>query len=171
MQVKKNQGYGHGILAGLREAKGEILGWTHADMQTDPMDFAKGLEFFNRYGNDIFVKGKRQGRPLTDLFFTIGMSFFETILLKNPLWDINAQPTIFSKKNFQKWMNPPHDFSLDLFTYYMAKQSKLNIHRFPVLFSARAYGVSHWNINWSSKKKFIRRTIQFSIQLKKSFKQ
>ena len=34
--IDKNIGYGHGILTGLKDAKGEILGWTHADLQTDP---------------------------------------------------------------------------------------------------------------------------------------
>lgn len=30
--VPVNKGYGYGILQGLKEAKGEFLGWTHADM-------------------------------------------------------------------------------------------------------------------------------------------
>ncbi|HRG76152.1 MAG TPA: glycosyltransferase family 2 protein, partial [Leptospiraceae bacterium] len=36
--VEVNQGYGFGILSGLKEAKGDYIGWTHADMQTDPYD-------------------------------------------------------------------------------------------------------------------------------------
>ena len=38
IRVEKNQGYGFGILSGLNAAEGQILGWTHADMQTDPSD-------------------------------------------------------------------------------------------------------------------------------------
>ena len=37
-RVEQNIGYGNGILAGLKVAQGEILGWTHADLQTDPTD-------------------------------------------------------------------------------------------------------------------------------------
>src|SRR5688572_7995477 len=33
-----NVGYGHGILTGLRAAKGSFLAWTHADGQTPPSD-------------------------------------------------------------------------------------------------------------------------------------
>ena len=33
VKVEVNQGYGYGILQGLRECKGEYIGWTHADMQ------------------------------------------------------------------------------------------------------------------------------------------
>ncbi len=169
VRVDINQGYGFGILSGLRAAKGEILGWTHADLQTDPQDFLTGLTLFDQYGTNIFVKGQRYGRPLADVFFTVGMSVFETVLLTKPLWDINAQPTLFSRQFFDNWhRRAPHDFSLDLYAYYMARHAKLKIFRFPVKFGARAHGVSHWNINFAAKWKFICRTIGFSLQLRKS---
>ena len=75
-----NNGYGSGIIAGLEVAKGEVLGWTHADMQTDPKDVLAALEIYQKSSNssDLFVKGKRMGRPIMDQIFTIGMSIFET---------------------------------------------------------------------------------------------
>ena len=170
VRVQINQGYGFGILSGLRAARGDILGWTHADMQTDPTDTLLGLEAFKRHGSDLFVKGRRYGRPLTDIAFTIGMSVFETLLLAKPMWDINAQPTMFSRAFFNTWQEPPHDFSLDLYAYYQACHQKLAIHRFPVRFGERAFGVSHWNVNWAAKRKFIRRTVDFSLQLRRSLK-
>lgn len=169
IRVEVNQGYGFGILSGLHAAEGEILAWTHADMQTEPHDVLKGLEFFEQYGKDIFVKGKRYGRPAADVFFTMGMSAFETMLLGTRMWDINAQPTMFSRNFLKTWKNPPHDFSLDLFAYYLARAASLPVYRFPVLFSERAHGFSHWNVNWSAKKKFIKRTIEFSLKLRKNF--
>lgn len=168
--VKENKGYGFGISAGLIAAKGEILGWTHADMQTDPLDAVRGVELFDKYGSDIFVKGKRYGRPLADAAFTVGMSVFETMLLGTPMWDINAQPTMFSRTFFETWHEVPYDFSLDLYAYYQARCKGLQTHRFPVRFGERTHGVSHWNVDWSSKRKFIRRTIDFSLELRKSLK-
>jgi len=170
VQVEKNQGYGFGILAGLAAASGDLLGWTHADMQTDPVDALCGLKIFEEHGPDIFVKGRRNGRPLGDVAFTVGMSTFETLLLGKPMWDINAQPTMFSRKFFESWREPPHDFSLDLYAYYQARQAGLMVHRFPVLFGERAHGVSHWNVNWAAKRKFIRRTVEFSLQLRRSLR-
>lgn len=170
VRIEANQGYGHGILAGLRASTGEILGWTHADMQADPQDALSGLALFDRFGTDIFVKGSRHGRPIADVAFTVGMSLFETILLRKLMWDINAQPTMFSRSFFLTWQDPPHDFSLDLYAYYQAQHQGLTVHRFPVKFGERAYGASHWNVNWAAKRKFIRRTIDFSVQLKKSLK-
>lgn len=168
VRVEQNQGYGFGILSGLAAASGEILGWTHADMQTDPQDALKGLALFKQYGPNIFVKGHRYGRPLGDTVFTIGMSIFETVLLGQPMWDINAQPTLFSRSFFESWRDAPHDFSLDLYSYYQARKKGLVIYRYPVLFGKRAHGHSHWNINWAAKRKFIRRTIEFSLHLRRT---
>lgn len=165
--VDMNQGYGFGILAGLATATGDILGWTHADMQTDPQDALRGLELFERHGEHIFVKGRRHGRALADVALTLGMSVFETALLARPLWDINAQPTMFSRRFHDSWTAAPHDFSLDLYAYYQARQCGLTVHRFPVRFDKRAHGVSHWNLNWAAKRRFIRRTVDFSLELKK----
>lgn len=170
IRVEKNLGYGFGILSGLRAAKGEILGWTHADMQTDPQDALHGLALFEQHGADILVKGRRYGRPVADMVFTLGMSLFETLLLGKPLWDINAQPTMFSRTFFLTWEDPPHDFSLDLYAYFQARCKKLGVYRFPVMFGERAHGTSHWNVNWTAKWKFIRRTVDFSLQLKKRIK-
>jgi len=169
VRVQKNIGYGHGIIQGLNKSTGEIIGWTHADLQTNPADVLQGMEFFN-HNNYFFVKGRRYGRPKLDVLFTIGMSLFETLLMKNLMWDINAQPTLFHRSFFDSWENPPNDFSLDLFAYFLAKKKCLTIKRFPVLFSERVYGVSHWNINFSEKYKFIKRTLQYSFSLKKRFK-
>lgn len=170
VRVEHNQGYGFGILAGLEAARGDILGWTHADMQTDPVDALRGLRIFEEQGHDVFVKGRRYGRPLGDVVFTVGMSLFETLLLGKPMWDINAQPTMFSRKFFESWREPPHDFSLDLYAYYQARIAGMAVHRFPVLFGERAHGVSHWNVNWAAKRKFIRRTVDFSLQLRKTLR-
>lgn len=168
IRVETNRGYGFGILSGLSVANGEVLGWTHADMQTDPYDVAKAVELFNKYGSNCFVKGRRYGRPLADTLFTVGMSIYETILLRRTLWDINAQPTMFSRDLYEKWIAPPEDFSLDLYAYFTAYKYNARIKRFNVLFGKRAHGLSNWNVSWSSKLKFIRRTLEFSNRLKKS---
>ena len=171
VRVETNQGYGFGILAGLRAAHGDLLAWTHADMQTDPKDILQALELFELHGNNIYVKGKRIKRPVVDAFFTIGMSVFESCLLKTRLWDINAQPNVFSREFFESWVNPPNDFSLDLYAYFTARNQGIPAYRFPVVFGERAHGVSHWNVNWAAKMKFIRRTIAFSFELKKRLSQ
>lgn len=170
IHLEKNLGYGGGILSGLSVAKGDVVGWTHADLQTDPRDFLVAIDYFKNNNNKTFIKGIRKGRPFFDSFFTIGMSVFESLLFKTIFWDVNAQPTIFNRSILSEIKNPPRDFSLDLFMYFHAKKRKLSIIRYPVYFLPRKYGQSSWNINWRSKIKFISRTIRFSLELYRDHK-
>lgn len=167
--VEHNQGYGFGILSGLKAAKGAFLGWTHADMQTDPADIIKAVDIIKEKGchPSVFVKGNRKGRSVFDNFFTVGMSIFESVYLGEKLTDINAQPNLFSRAFYKKWQDPPYDFSLDLYVLYLAKKHRCNIIRFPVLFPERIYGESKWNTGLSAKWKFIKRTVEFSTKLKR----
>ena len=168
IRLKKNNGYGNGVLQGLKKAKGQYISWTHADLQTDPYDVIIGFEKFKKeLSPKIFIKGNRLGRPFKDVIFTIGMSIFETILLKNFFWDVNAQPNIFHKNFFNMLEKIPLDFSFDLFFYFNAKKKNLKILRFPVKYPQRKFGVSHWNTDFKNKMKFIKRTIKYSFQLKK----
>ncbi len=168
VRVEVNRGYGFGILSGLRAAEGELLAWTHADMQTDPGDALEGLAEFRKAAapEELFVKGRRYGRPAGDVLFTVAMAAFETLLMLAPLWDINAQPTMFHRRFFESWREPPHDFSLDLFAYVQARRQGLQVRRFPVRFGERAHGVSHWNVDWKSKLRFIRRALGYSLVLR-----
>lgn len=167
--VEVNQGYGFGILCGLKAAKGDFLGWTHADMQTDPADVIKAINIIieNEYRGNVYVKGSRKGRRFSDTFFTVGMSVFETVYLRTKLNDINAQPNMFSREFFEKWKNPPYDFSLDLYALYMAKKCGCDVIRFPVVFPERIHGQSKWNSGFKSKIKFVKRTVDFSRELKR----
>ncbi len=166
--VPVNQGYGYGILQGLKDCRGTYVGWTHADMQTDPGDILKALQILEKSSNPekTYVKGMRRGRPLFDNFFTAGMSFFETVYMGAALWDINAQPNIFHRTFFESWSNPPYDFALDLYALYMARKQNLNVIRFDVVFPPRIHGTSKWNTGLASKWKFIVRTMTFSKSLK-----
>lgn len=168
IHVPINKGYGYGILQGLQIAEGDYVGWTHADMQTDPVDVVKAYGIARKYsGEKLFIKGKRIGRPVFDQFFTKGMSLFESVYFRMPIFDINAQPNIFPRSFFESWENAPYDFSLDLFAYYEAKRSGLMVRRFAVRFPERLHGQSKWNHgDLQSKWKFIKRTIKFSIALK-----
>mgnify|MGYP006083488131 FL=1 len=165
IRVEKNIGYGNGILKGLKYATGDYIGWTHADLQTDPKDVLRGFELMG--DENSFVKGVRKGRGVSENFFTIGMAIFESFLLKTFLWEINAQPTLFHKNFFTEWDSPPDDFSLDLFAYFFAKKHKLKIKRFKVNFSNRYSGKSSWNNGLLSKFILIKRTIIFSLKLSK----
>jgi len=167
--VEENQGYGFGILQGLKAAKGEFLGWMHADMQTDPKDLLKAIDIIenNNLSKKLYIKGSRKKRKLFDNIFSIAMGIYESLYLGSLLWEINAQPNIFHRSFYDSWEKPPYDFSLDLYVYYLAKKKNLTVKRFDVIFPDRVYGSSSWNHSFSDRISFIKRTLSYSKMLKK----
>jgi glycosyltransferase involved in cell wall biosynthesis len=169
VHVETNIGYGFGILSGLNAAAGEVLCWTHADLQTDIFDCVKAYNIWKLEKKDFtLVKGKRRGRGLFDVFFTIAMQVYVFIKLHVMLNDINGQPKLFSKKFFELIkQDAPNDFSLDL--YFLFKASKMGkIVEFPVYFSQRLAGEAKGGSgNLNLKLKLTKRTLSFINDISK----
>ena len=165
LNIKKNIGYGHGILSGLKIAKGNILSWTHADLQTDPKDVLSALNTYKKYNDSqLVVKGKRRNRNLLDSFFTWGMQIYCTILLNKKLKDINAQPKLFSRVFYENnFKEPPSDFSLDLFLLLNARR----IETVDVFFHNRKFGVAKGGGSFRGKLKLIARTLAYIKKMKR----
>lgn len=174
--VEENKGYGFGVYNGLKAASGEYLCWIHADLQFSPqyiLDEFKMIPDNNDNNEDpkkIFIRGLRKKRPLSDTFFTLCMSAFETVYLGTKLFDINGQPTIMHRSLFDNSSEPPYDFSFDLFYYYMARKNKYTIKRLPVVQHERNEGESTWNNGFKARVNLIKRTLKFSVELRKRFK-
>ena len=172
VRVMVNQGYGYGILQGLAACTGEFLFWLHADLQLPPEAILDMIAILD--GSDapdrLFIKGSRRNRPLSDRFFTWGMGIFESLYLGMRLRDINAQPTCIPRTFYASWSDPPYDFSLDLYTYYMAMKGGLELRRVPVVQSERMEGASSWNTGMASRIKLVKRTLAYSKVLKKQLR-
>jgi len=166
LNLPTNLGYGGGIIAGLKFSSAQVIGWTHADLQTPLIDCLKAALVLE--DDESFVKGWRRGRPVSDKLFSRGMGIFESVLFGTRLDEINAQPTLFSRNFYERWRNPPTDFSLDLYALVMASKYKLRIHRLSVDFLPRQFGQSNWNLGFKSRIRFIKRTIKYSFELRKS---
>lgn len=167
--LDNNIGYGHGIKAGLSKSEGELVGWSHADLQTDPNDVISGIST-HAGGFEVLIKGKRIGRPVQDRIFSVGMSVLESMLFKTRLTDINAQPTLFGRGLLEDVLRGPDDFSLDLFTMVIARRRGYRETRFPVRFGARFSGESKWNTSITNRWRFIKRTLVFSLELKREIR-
>ena len=170
IKLKFNKGYGNGIIEGLKSARTEYLGWTHADLQTDMNDIFRSMEYIreNEFSKKIFIKGVRKDRSIFDNIFSIGMSLFESILFGLPIYEVNAQPNIFHYSLIDKLDDMPKDFAIDLYLYICALKNGFKIIRFNVNFPKRIYGKSKWDTGIKAKFKFILRTLSFSLRLKKT---
>jgi glycosyltransferase involved in cell wall biosynthesis len=168
VRIEKNIGYGHGIMVGARIASGEVIAWTHADLQTDPADVLKAYKMFvihTDYPNCI-LKGRRVGRSAIDALFTGGMSILSTLLLKEHLSDINAQPKMFHRDFLEKLIESPNDFSLDLYLLFQARLHGYSILEYPVNFGKRLHGLAKGGGSLKGKWKLIRRTMSYMLKLK-----
>ena len=168
-EIKNNIGYGHGIMSGIKVAKGECLGWCHADLQTEPSDvydayLANHDQIINK---KVVVKGLRKNRNIIDSIFTFGMSLFSSIMFQKIINDINAQPKIFSKKFLNYLIDYPKDFSLDLYLIVIAKINNYKIVNHNVIMKKRLYGEAKGGGNLKGKIKLIKRTLIYTVRLRK----
>ncbi|MBC7389183.1 MAG: glycosyltransferase family 2 protein [Opitutaceae bacterium] len=167
--VPINIGYGHGILSGLAIAKGKVLSWTHADMQTDPEDVIKAYRLYKSLDDPtVFIKGERKNRAVGPNFFTWGMSVIATLALKVTLTDIGAQPKLFNRAFYEKHLKTgaPVDFSLDLYAMFYAKKYG-RIETFPVYFANRAFGEAKGGGSLKTRIKVTKRVLNFIFELKR----
>jgi len=139
--VEVNQGYGFGILEGLKQTTADVICWTHADLQTDIFDCIKAYDLYKGKNEpNLLIKGRRKGRAFFDTLFTSLMSYYVKLKLGNYIPDINAQPKLFSRSFYNQvaaWA--PDDFSLDLHFLRCAKRIG-RIIEFPVHFGIRIAG-------------------------------
>ena len=169
LRIEKNIGYGHGIMEGVRIASGEVIAWTHADLQTDPADVLEAYKIFvdhPEYPNCI-LKGRRVGRNPLDTLFTGGMSILSTLLLREHFSDVNAQPKMFHRNFLEKLTESPKDFSLDLYLLYQARVQKYQILEHHVNFGKRLFGESKGGGTLKVKLRLIQRTWKYMIKLKR----
>lgn len=172
VEVSKNQGYGFGILSGLANAQGDVMAWTHADMQTDPKDVVRAFETYVKHNDPLlFVKGKRRSRDFVPLLFTWGMGCVASWALGEKLYDIGAQPKLFSRLFYSAHLqkNAPWDFSLDLFAQYWAQRSG-KIIEIPVYFTKRFHGEAKGGGSIKTRLKVTRRVFSYILELRRGLK-
>lgn len=165
LSLKENVGYGGGIKAGLKIARGEFLGWIHADLQYSLTEIVKYLHDIP--ANTKYIKGLRYGRSFLENFISFNMSIIESFMFKRILYDINAQPTLLHRSLYEIMIDLPNDFSIDLYSYVIAKKEDVEIYRINVNFLKRTYGQSSWNSGFKSILKMSTHTIQYSMKLRK----
>lgn len=173
VDVAVNQGYGFGILSGLRAARGGFIGWTHADSQYDPKITVDGFARLLASADPqrTLLQGERIGRNLFDGFFTGMMTVFARLALRVRVSDINAQPKLFPRALFEAMRDPPHDFSLDLYLLFIARRAGYTVIRLPVVFGRRRFGEAKGGAgSLRLKWKLTRRTWAFIVQLRRDIR-
>jgi len=112
--IETNRGYGGGILAGLAAARGEVLGWAHADGQADPNDiillFHKMRAEHRELGKAVRVVSfePRIRKILSRAYYII----FQ-ILFWSPYRDMNGTPKLLTRNALEKFSLESRDWFID----------------------------------------------------------
>ncbi len=143
-KVNKNIGFGYGLKKGFSIARGDIIIYSHADLEVDPKDIIRSIKLFKNDKNrkNLFVKGNRINKiknhwTYLDIFLSYALTIVATVLFRKKLFDIHGMPVLFSKKLQKKIKYFPNDFSIDLAIYAFAKKEGFKIVRFPVNFNKK----------------------------------
>lgn len=163
--VLVNLGYGHGVMSGIRAAKGEVIGISHADMQCPPADLFRAYDLLGESRTAI-VKGKRGKRQFSALLVTVGMATIATSVLMMLLTDVNAQPKVFPRGLVEHMTDPPNGFELDLYMLYSARKLGWKVLELPVEFGKRAHGTSKWAFSVASRRRHMWATLKYIFRLR-----
>lgn len=166
--VEVNQGYGFGILSGLRIAKGTYLAWSHADQQCSPEDVFNVYEAVlkTKKPDQVFGKGHRVNDRGRAAILTLIQEFLSKIILGVQMTEINAQPKVFHRSLFEKFQIPPKGYELDIYAYYKALTLKFDVVAKEVIFHDRKHGQSKWSFSLTSKIKQILRNFNYLVFLR-----
>jgi glycosyltransferase involved in cell wall biosynthesis len=145
--LKKNRNYSGGVIEGLKQSKGEYIGWTHGDLQTPLKDFYK-LYLKIKDKKRVLGKGRRIDRSFIDQLTTSLHEFFSKLILDKNMKEINAAPKIFHNsllKLFNKM--PTNSTLLDTYIVYKCLKNNIKIIEINVKFYKRINGTSKWKNN------------------------
>jgi polyisoprenyl-phosphate glycosyltransferase len=168
VRLEKNAGYGGGIWAGLRSARGEAVGWSHADHQCPAEDVLRAFQSHLLSENPTtFVKGVRVNTRGVAGFFSILHSFCASMILGKRMWEINAQPKLFPRRLLDSLQAPPQGFEFDTYVYYVAVRQKYRVVTIPVEFLRRKHGKSNWSASASSRVRFMYGQFVYLLRLRR----
>jgi glycosyltransferase involved in cell wall biosynthesis len=148
VNLKNNAGYGGGISEGLKLAKGDYIGWAHADLQTPLIDFLK-LYLIIQDKKNILGKGFRTNNRGFDGIVSRFHEKLASFVLGYKMTEINAQPKIFNKELIKFFSDIPYKWTtLDTYIMYVCLKNKIQIETIEVVFNTRKYGHSKWKNNF-----------------------
>ena len=145
--LQKNKNYSGGVITGLKKAKGDFIGWSHADLQTPLKDFYD-IYLLVKNNNEVLGKGKRINRQPLDQFITELHEFCSRVILGIKMKEINAAPKIFNKNMLNIFNQLPFESTLlDTYIVFRCLKKKIRIVEIEVDFKERQFGNSKWKNN------------------------
>ena len=167
--LQKNKNYSGGVITGLKKAKGDFIGWSHADLQTPLKDFYD-IYLLVKNNNEVLGKGKRINRQPLDQFITKLHEFCSRVILGIKMTEINAAPKIFNKNMLNIFNQLPFESTLlDTYIVFRCLKKKIKIVEIEVDFKERQFGNSKWKNNFFNLIKHLIINFLYLIKLRSTY--
>jgi len=158
-RVSRNEGYGNGILRGLAAARGEVLGWAHADEQANPEDIVRVYRMLNEGSFDL-CKAVRVERH--ESFWRRVQSVAYNMLFRRmfnvPYRDINGTPKLLTRALYERINLDSKDWYIDPEAILKTRDAGGRIGEVDIVWQTRKSGSS--NVHLYAILQFIKRMLQ-----------
>jgi len=161
--VKVNEGYGGGILEGLRHATGKFVGYLSGDGQVAPEDVLNTLKAIREDRYDL-VKVRRVTREdgWIRLFVSRGYNLMMRFLFRCPTGDLNGTPKIFPRKLLPILDLRSKDWFIDPELMIKSARLGLRLYEIPITFYPRKEGKS--SVHFGTIFEFFKNAILFPLR-------
>lgn len=141
--VNTNEGYGWGVINGLKNCSGNYIGFLHADGQTTPKDVINIYKKLKFEDLDI-CKGKRIMRHdgLFRLFLSKSYNILFRVFCSSTTDDVNGPPKLIKYDSYKKLNIVSKDWFIDAEIMIKAESMDFKIGEVPVEFKKREKGKS-----------------------------
>jgi glycosyltransferase involved in cell wall biosynthesis len=160
VDVFPNQGFGNGVLAGMAQARGEILGWMHADEQAKPEYLLEIYHAMKAQGLDL---GKAVRIHRHEPFWRIVQSRIYNILFRwmfnLPYRDINGTPKLLSRSFYERARLNSKEWFLDPEVMLKAARMGGKIGEVEIIWNARKGGKS--KVHLGTMFHFLKRMVRY----------
>ncbi len=169
LRFKENRGLSTALVAGMREARGEKIVTLDSDLQNDPSDIPKLLEYLDRYDMATGWRQKREDSWLKKISSKIGNGV-RNWLSGEAIQDSACTLRAFKKECIQEI---PVFNGMHRFLSTLVKREGYRIIEVPVSHHPRKFGKSKYNIRNRMVRSFIdllavrwmkNRTIHYDIE-------
>lgn len=163
VSLDENQGYGGGILSGLRIARGDYLGYLCGDGQIPALDIVKVYEYcvFGHYPCAKVYRALR-GDGIKRKLISRVYNWLFRLLFRTRSLDVNGTPKIFLRQVFDGLQLEQKDWFIDAEFILKARAKGIDILEVPVTFLPRAGGKS--KVDLGALREFLKNMWKFRFQ-------
>lgn len=143
VDVRQNLGYGNGVLRGLAEARGEVLGWMHADEQATPEHLLEIYRVLKERGLDVSRAVRiHRHESLWRVFQSKAYNFLFRTMFNMPFNDINGTPKLMTRAFYEKARLCSKEWFIDPEVMIKAGRSGAKVGDVEIIWNARKSGKS-----------------------------